>query len=547
MNMKEKKSDNIVKVKKPLLQKISESIKEKKTFKEIIINSEPLERRVAFLIDGILEKFEVERLGDNRIFGAIFKGKIQNHEPGLKAVFINIGQSKNAFLHYWDIIPQLIEENNNESVKLVYEENKYNFQNKNINIDDVIKKFPNGKEIIVQVTKAHIGNKGPRVTTNITLLGRFIILMPYTKQFGISKKIELIKERDRIKKIIKKLNIPNEMGIIVRTAAQGKKIQFFIKDLQVLLKKWEKIQNKINNTSEPSMIEEESSIIELTIRDFLNEDIQRIIIDKKEDYNNILGLIDLIDPKSKNKVFIYENNIPIFERYNIEPQIKKMFMKKVNLPSGGEIILEETEALTAIDVNTCSHKWDKEEGIDYILQANIEAAFEISRQIRLRNIGGLIILDFIDMKSSQDRNKIYNCMIKEIKKDKAKCNILPISKFGIMQMTRQRHVGSMFSSLYSNCHYCKGKGKIKSYKSISVEIHRKITSILSKIRNNKNFNDVIKINIYLHPDIIKQFKIDYNNILKNIENKYNAIISLYNDISLHLEHFKIIDSEEKEW
>ena len=222
-------------------------------------------------------------------------------------------------------------------------------------------------------------------------------------------------------------------------------------------------------------------------------------------------------------------------------------MKKVNLPSGGEIILEETEALTAIDVNTCSHKWNKENGEDYILQANIEAAIEISRQIKLRNIGGLIILDFIDMKNIKDKIKVYNCMIKEIKKDKAKCYILPITQFGIMQMTRQRNVGSMFSSLYDNCFYCKGKGKVKSYKSISVEIQRKIISILSKIKNNKKITETIKMNIFLNPSIIKEFKKDYNDILKNIESEYNSIIELYSDISLHLEHFKIVDHEGKEW
>lgn len=524
---------------KPLIQKILQVFqKEKSTFKELIINTEPLERRVALLTDGVLEKFEVERTGELRMVGAIFKGHIQNLEPGLKAAFVDIGEDKNAFLHYWDILPAATD----SSIEIIRENQSEESRKKKeaITIQDIPKLYPIGKEIVVQITKSQIGSKGPRTTTNISLPGRFLVLTPNSPQCGISRKIEDRKERERLKTILKNLTIPDSMGIILRTAGEGKKLRYFIRDLHLLLKKWENICNKQASTNKPILLDQEPDLLERTVRDFLTEDIDRIMVDTQDDFNTITALIEEISPRSKSKISLFKETIPIFERFNIERQIEQTFMRKVPLPSGGEIVIEETEALTAVDVNTGSHKGSKD-GKDYIVNANLEAAVEIARQIRLRNIGGLLIFDFIDMKNRKDRNAVYDCMRREMAKDKAKTHILPISQLGIMQMTRQRHQESTSSGMYSSCPYCQGRGIVKSVRSMSVEIQRKLTSILRNQRRRESTDEPIKLRILLHPLILERLRSEDEKLLIDIENLYKATLSFRADPAFHLENFKIID------
>ena len=266
--------------KQPLVTRIIKAIKkEKKSYSELIINSEPLEKRVALLKDGVLEKFEVERMGEAREIGAIFKGKIQNLQPGLKAAFVDIGEDKNAFLHYWDILPAA-----NDSTIEIVRDNKSDKQRKResekITVKDIPKLYPTGSEIVVQITKGQIGSKGPRTTTNIALPGRYLVLMPYAGTLGISRKIEDRKERNRLKDILRNLTIPEGMGVIIRTAGEGKKARFFIRDLHILLKRWETINQSINASKKPGCVYVEPDIVGRTIRDFLTEDIDRVIVDK---------------------------------------------------------------------------------------------------------------------------------------------------------------------------------------------------------------------------------------------------------------------------
>lgn len=387
--------------KRPLLEKIIRLLKrENDPYREIVINVEPFEKRVALLVEGVMQKFEIERNGDESMVGAIFKGKIQNLEPGLKAAFVDIGQPKNAFLHYWDIFPTTTD-NSYEVVR----ENKSKEQKKaqKFSTKDIPEKFPIGTEIIVQITKTQIGTKGPRVTTNIAIPGRYLVLMPYAGQCGISRKIEDRAERDRIKKILKSMKVPEGMGVIVRTAGQGKRWTYFVRDLHMLLNIWKKIQQRIETVPAPAIIYKEPDLIERTVRDFLTEQTDRILIDSREDYDRIMRSVSEISRRARGKIQLFKENIPIFERYNIERQIAQTFQRRVPLPSGGEIVIDETEALVAIDVNTGSHKGKNEDGKDFILQANLEAVTEAARQVRLRNLGGLVIIDTIDMKSRKDR------------------------------------------------------------------------------------------------------------------------------------------------
>ena len=526
---------------RPLLTRIINAIRsDKKTYTELIINSEPLEKRIAQLKNGVLEKFEVERTGETREVGTIFRGHIQNLEPGLKAAFVDIGQSKNAFLHYWDLLP-----NANDSTVEVVRDNKSETQRnrgkEKITVKDIPKLYPIGSEIIVQVTKGQIGTKGPRITTNIALSGRFLILMPYAGTMGISRKIADQKERRRLKQVLRDLTMPKGMGVIIRTAGEGKKEHYFIRDLHILLKRWEAIHRRMKESKKPACLYVEPDIVGRTVRDFLTEEVDRIIVDNKEDHDYVLEEVARISPRSKSKIQLFKENIPIFERFNIEHQIEQIYMRCVPLPSGGEIVIEETEALISIDVNTGAHK--NKDGKNFILQVNLEAATEIARQVRLRNIGGLVILDFIDMKSKKDRNAVLQRMRREMASDKAKSHLLPISMLGIMQMTRQRHSESHSSGIYTDCPYCHGRGSVKSSRTISIEIQRRLISIIRHIRNRDGSDHVIHFCILLHPANLERLRNEDEELLLEIEKVYGAKLSFRADPIYHVENFKIIDPE----
>jgi ribonuclease G len=526
---------------RPVLQKMAAKIrKEDAPYREIVINSEPLEKRVAVLNDGVLEKFELERVGDDRLVGAIFKGKIQNLEPGLKAAFVDIGMPKNAFLHYWDILPQA--DNSVEVVMDTRSESQKQKKDK-ITVKDIPNLYPIGSDILVQITKSTIGSKGPRTTTNIALPGRFLVLMPYSGQCGVSRKIENDKERKRLKEILRRLSIPEGMGVILRTAGEGKRWTYFVRDLSILLNQWREIQARLESARQPTCLYKEPSIIERTVRDFLTENIDRVLIDNREDGETMLDLVGRVSKRSRGKIAIFDENIPIFERFNIERQIEQTFQRKVPLPSGGEIVIEETEALVAIDVNTGSHKQQKGDNNNFILQVNLEAAEEAARQIRLRNIGGLIILDFIDMKQRKDRMSVFRKMKQEMAKDRAKCHVLQISQLGIMQMTRQRHKESVSSGLYSICPYCSGRGTVKSARTMSVEIQRRLTNVIRRLRAQKDGGDEdIWLRIFCHPHALERLRHEDEPILVEMEETYNVKLSFRADPAYQVENFKILDA-----
>lgn len=526
----------------PIVQKVVNSISGKSTdFTEIVVNSEPLEKRVALLKNGVLEKFEVERSGDERMVGTIFRGKIQNLEPGLKAAFVDIGMSKNAFLHYWDILPAA----NDSSVEIVRDNTSEDKKKaaKKITIKDIPSMYPIGSDIIVQITKASIGNKGPRTTTNVAIPGRFLVLMPFSGQCGISRKIQDKAERSRLKRILRDLTIPEGMGVIMRTAGEGKKDRYFVRDLHILLNIWESIEKRRNESSEPCMLYQEPNLVERTVRDFLTEKIDRVLVDDKKSHDTMLSLVSAISPRSKSKISHFKEQIPIFERFNIEKQISQTFQRKVPLPSGGEIVIEETEALVAVDVNTGGHKGANKDGKDFILHANLEAAVEVARQIRLRNVGGLIIIDFIDMKQRKDRNAVYMKMKQEMKRDKAKCHILPISQLGIMQMSRQRHKESTSSGIYTTCHYCSGRGIVKSDRTMSVEIQRRLIAAVRHLRQHAGPDSDHHLYVLLHPLNLQRLKEEDEEILVKLETDYSVKLTFRADPSIHIENFSIIDAK----
>ena len=525
---------------RPVLQKILSLFqKEKADFRELIINSEPLEKRVALLVDGILDKFEIERESDNRMVGGIFKGKIKNLDAGLKAAFVDIGFSKNAFLHYWDMLPAAAD----SSVEVVRVNRKKSAAPRAAEptVKDIPGLYPPGTDIVIQVTKGPIGSKGPRTTTNLALPGRYLVLMPYSDQCGISRKIEDSRERQRLRQLLNELTIPEGMGVIVRTAGEGKKPRYFVRDLHLLLRTWDEIQHKVQTEKSPCGLYMEPDIVERTVRDFLTEEIDRVLIDSPQDYERVLEMVGQISKRSRSKIAHYKDSIPIFERFNIERQIEQTFQRRVTLPSGGEIVIDETEALIAIDVNTGSHKARPGDEKNTIFQVNLEAVQEISRQIRLRNIGGLIIIDFIDMKERRHRNQVYDSMLRAMSEDKAKTHILPISLLGIMQMTRQRQQESLASNLYTNCPYCPGRGIVKSDTTMSVELQRKLSSIVRRL-HARNDGKEYALRVLVHPRILERLRSEDADLLVRMEQNYGVKLAFRADPNYHVENSKIINA-----
>jgi ribonuclease G len=524
---------------RPLLQKIVAAFrKERGAYRELIINSEPLEKRVALLVDGRLEKFEIERESDNRMVGGIFKGRIKNLDPGLKAAFVDIGYTKNAFLHYWDMIPAAAD----SSVEVVRVNRKKDAQPRGeITVKDIPSLYPPGTDIAIQVTKGPIGSKGPRTTTNLSLPGRYLILTPYSDGCGISRKIEDNHERRRLKQLINELTIPEGMGVIVRTAGEGKKARYFVRDLHILLKKWEEISQKMQTERSPASLYLEPDLVERTVRDFLTEEIDRVLIDNRADHERTQALVGLISKRSKSKIALYNDSIPIFERFNIERQIEQTGQRKVPLPSGGEIVIDETEALIAIDVNTGSHKNRSGDEKNTIYAVNLEAAQEIARQIRLRNLGGLIVMDFIDMKERRHRNAVYEKMVELMASDKARNHILPISQLGIMQMTRQRQQESLSSNLYTDCPYCRGRGIVKSATTMSVELQRKLSSVVRRLQL-RNDGKEYALRVLVHPSILERLRSEDAGLLVRMEKSFGVKLAFRADPAYHVEHFKIVDA-----
>jgi ribonuclease G len=530
---------------RPILQKILSIFrKEKGSFRELVINSEPLEKRVALLVDGTLDRFEIERESDSRMVGGIYKGRIKNLDPGLKAAFVDIGYNKNAFLHYWDMLPAAAD-SSVEVVRVNKKKDTGGQRGAQPTVKDIPQLYPPGSEIVIQVTKGPIGTKGPRTTTNLSLPGRYLILTPFSDGCGISRKIEDPQERKRLKTLINELTIPEGMGVIVRTAGEGKKPRYFVRDLHLLLTKWQEITRKMETDRAPACLYQEPDIVERTVRDFLTEDIDRVLIDNEADFKRTQELVSQISSRSRGKIAWYKESIPVFERYNIERQIEQTFQRRVALPSGGEIVIDETEALISIDVNTGSHKSRSGDEKNTIFQVNMEAAQEISRQIRLRNIGGLVIMDFIDMKERRHRNAVYDKMVELMSEDKAKTHILPISQLGIMQMTRQRQQESLSANIYTGCPYCRGRGIVKSATTMSVELQRKLSSVARRLQTRKDGKEYA-LRIHVHPSILERLRSEDADLLVRMEKSYGVKLAFRADPNYHVENFKIINAMTNE-
>ncbi|MEW6423590.1 MAG: Rne/Rng family ribonuclease [Bacillota bacterium] len=429
-------------------------------FKEIVIHTGEEETKVAVLEDDAVVEVYIERSFAQKLVGNIFKGRVENVLPGMQAAFIDIGLEKNAFLYVEDALaPRAWNGNHGEATT---------------NISAVLRR---GQEIIVQVVKAPIGTKGPRVTTHVTLPGRYLVLMPTMDYIGVSRRIGSEKERERLKSLAGRVK-PEGMGLIVRTVAESVDEGDLQQDVSILTQLWKKILSRAKNSPAPSLIHRDLELSQRILRDLFTEDVDRLIVDSRYEYEKIMDILEIISPRLRAKVVLEMRN-NIFKDYGIDQEIEKALKRKVWLRSGGYLVIDQTEALTAIDVNTGKFvgSVDLE---DTVLKTNCEAAIELARQVRLRNIGGIIIVDFIDMQKEENRRRVLEVLEEEFKKDKTKTNILGITSLGLLELTRKKVRPSLAEVLQRPCPYCDGRGKVLSEETLGIHIKNLIYDLAGR-------------------------------------------------------------------
>jgi ribonuclease G len=499
--------------------------KHERTGKEILINVGPTEKRVAILENGKLVDFFMERESLEHYAGSIFKGKVSSIIPGIEAAFVDIGMDKNGFLHVSDVLDK-----SSVLKEILPDEDEQTFKAPPKRVSGKIKDLlKQGEELMVQVVKEAIGTKGPRMTTYISLPGRYLVLTPFDKNVGISRRISDREERKRIRSIIGKIKFPGEMGCIVRTVAEKRSEKELQNELRYLMNLWERIKGRAERQKAPVTVYEEYGIVLRMIRDVFTEDVKQLVVDSKEEYNRIIKFLKAFMPSLRKKVKLYTARTPLFQKYDLDNMIDKIFERTIGLRSGGNIVIEQTEGLVAIDVNTGSFV-GKRSLEETAFKTNMEAAEEIPKQLKLRDIGGIIIIDFIDMEQRQHREKVFQHLQNEMRDDKARINLRAISQFGIVEMTRQRMHKSLESASYVECPYCGGKGKVKSVVTIGLEIARKLDMTLARsVKKHKH------VSVTTHPDIHHALLSNQARMLSDIQRKYRCKIDLKEDRSLHIE------------
>jgi len=492
---------------------------------QILINVTFNETRVAVMEKGSVTELYIERKTTPRIVGNIYKGKVGKVVPGMQAAFIDIGMDKAGFISVEDVQEDslyefFLENGEEDSAQYVHK------QQKNL-IQDILRE---GQHVLVQVLKESVGGKGAKLSCYIAIPGKYLVLLGTIDIVGISRKIEDSEERERLSESIKKLK-PEGVGLIARTASAGVSEEELAKDLKELLSIWEDVKKANEEKSGPSLIYEESKLYIKAARDFVSSEVNKILVDSDSAYSEITNYLKRNFPDSNVDVELYKDSVPLFFKYGVENDIKKIFKKKVWLKSGGHIIIEEAEGLTVVDVNTGRYQsWKGQE--DTIYNINVEAAIEIVRQIRLRNLVGIIVMDFIDLKNRQLRDGVYEVFVEALKYDRARSVVIEMSSFGVIQMTRQRLRESILKELAEPCYCCEGTGYLKSKSTISYEIIRDIKKRLNKPLDKK-------ITVLANSAVIKNLLDSEKDNLKGLEEEYGIEIE-YVSVEGKMERYKLI-------
>jgi len=507
---------------------------------ELIINATFSETRIALLTNGEITELHVERKSDKGIVGNVYKGRVVRVLPGMQAAFVDIGLDRAAFLYVGDIhtdatdIAKYVDNEEEPEIDIANEEEAYtkrNLQSRHKkelgNIQDLIKE---GQEIVVQVAKESIGTKGARITTHVSLPGRYVVYMPTIDHIGVSRKIQDDDERRRLRRIVDESSRKSG-GFIIRTIAANKNQDFIKQDIEYLIRIWEQTQKNSKKSKAPALIHTDLDIVLRAVRDMFTDEVDKLIIDSEKSFKSIRQFVDTYNPRLKSKVVLYDKKKPLFDHYGIEEDIQGALVRKVWLKSGGYLIVDQSEALTSIDVNTGRYvgKRDLE---DTILKTNLESAEEMAHQLRLRNIGGIIVLDFIDMEKQQNREKVYRVLNDELKKDKAKTNTYFFSELGLVEMTRKRVREDLIRTLTEPCYYCEGKGFVKGAETMCYEIFREIFREINDI-------DSKQIVVYTHPDVADLLLKEEKGGIKMLEERFDKKIIIKKDQSFHQEQFEI--------
>ena len=468
--------------------------------KEIIINSSSNQTRVAITEDGNLVDFFVDYPENRRMVGDIYLGRVARVLPGIRAAFIDIGMKHDAFLHFSDIGERThqLQEMLGEDIPEEDEDDK-NANGDEENSSETsaekprefsVPKLRKGQEIIVQIAKEPVKNKGVRVTSAVSLPGRFCVLLPYDHKIGVSKKISDYKERKRLRSIARSI-LPENYGLIIRTVAKNQSEEALKDDLELLSKTWDQVKESAQTEDPPVLIHQDLNTTSSVIRDLFNSDITKVFIDSKKLFREIKNYVKLVHPSFTDKIELYKSGNAIFDDFNIEQQINTLIGRKVPLPSGGHIIIEHTEAMVVIDVNSGRYAKSKDQEQNS-LKTDLEASREIARQMRLRDIGGIIVIDFIDLEEEKNRKKIFDELRKEFRKDRAKVSVLPMSDFGLVQITRQRIRQNIMQAMKETCPVCQGTGLITKESHLVYDIE----SMLKKLKRRSSERSLI---IRCHP------------------------------------------------
>lgn len=476
---------------------------------KIIVNVGLEETRMAVLEDGILSEIVVERVETGHIVGNIYKGRIKNVLPGMQAAFIDIGREKNAFLYVGDIFPRI--------------------PSRMGPLDDVL---TTGQEIMVQIAKDALGVKGPRATTHLTLPGRYVVLMPTVDYIGISRRIESNAERERLRELAEKVRPPG-MGVIVRTVAEGRSEEDLAKDLHYLYTLWSSIIARSKRVKAPTALYRDVDLVIRVVRDYLSSDLAELVIDNRDAYQRVVELLTHHSPELVARVSYYEGN-DLFDRYQLEEQYSRLQARQVWLACGGYLIFDRTEALTVIDVNT--GKFVGRTNLeDTVFRTNLEAAGEIARQVRLRDIGGIIIIDFIDMTSEEHKAAVLAALAEGLKNDRTKSNVVGITGLGLVEMTRKKSRQNLDAMLYSPCPCCAGSGRVQSPATVAINIRRQLRQLAQTAAS-------CSYTVQVHPQVAEVLAVPAD--LKRLQQELAVALKIEAVPALHPETFSILAAHE---
>jgi ribonuclease G len=503
---------------------------------ELIINARPHETRVALVENGVVVELHIERKTGQELIGNIYRGRVVRVLPGMQAAFVDIGLERSAFLYVTDVhqdfmdLEQMMLRSSVGQEESMPDNAEESMPSVGIafNIEDLLHE---GQDVMVQISKEPIGTKGARLTSHISLPGRHLVLMPSVNHIGISRRIEDPLERERLRNIIHELR-PGTLGFIVRTASEGADRSKLRSEMDFLQKLWASIQEKMARASGTGLLHKDLTISLRSVRDLFTREVDRLVIDSKEEYTHIMEFIETFVPSLKYSLDLYEGPDPIFDFYGIEMEISRALDKKIWLKSGGYIVIELTEALTAIDVNTGSYVGARNLE-ETILKTNLEAVREIAYQLRLRNLGGLIVIDFIDMEKKSNRERVFTALKEALSKDKSKTHILRMSELGLIEMTRKRTRENLNRLLTEPCFYCDGRGSLKSKKSICYEIFRDLERETGAPMENSN------ICVHVNTEIARVLKEEEQQSIMDLERRINRRIIILAEESFHLEEYEV--------